>query len=42
MKKLFASLGLALALLSPGMTLAQDAAAPAPVEEAVVVETACG
>ena len=39
MKKLFASLGLMLALLSPGMTLAQDAAAPAPVEEAVVVET---
>jgi len=30
---------LALALLSPGLTLAQDAAAPAPVEEAVVVET---
>ncbi|MGA9163249.1 MAG: ammonium transporter [Thiobacillus sp.] len=39
MKKLFASLGLALALLSPGMTLAQDAAAPAPAGEAVVVET---
>ena len=39
MKKLFASLGLALALLSPGLTLAQDAAAPAPVEETVVVET---
>ena len=36
MKKLFASLGLALALLSPGLTLAQDAAAP--VEETVVVE----
>jgi Amt family ammonium transporter len=39
MKKLLASLGLALALLSPGLTLAQDAAAPAPVEETVVVET---
>ncbi len=39
MKKLFASLGLALALLSPGITLAQDAAVPAPVEETVVVET---
>jgi Amt family ammonium transporter len=38
MKKLLASLGLTLALLSPGMTLAQDAAAPAPVEEAVTVE----
>ncbi len=37
MKKLFASLGLMFALLSPGLTLAQDAAAP--VEEAVVVET---
>ncbi len=37
MKKLFASLGLMLALLSPGMTLAQEAVAP--VEEAVVVET---
>ncbi|MBS1146704.1 MAG: ammonia channel protein, partial [Proteobacteria bacterium] len=39
MKKLLASLGLAFALLSPGMTLAQDAVAPAPVEEAVIVET---
>jgi Amt family ammonium transporter len=41
MKNLIASLGLALTLLSPGMALAQDAAAPAPVavEEAVVVET---
>ncbi|MBU2641773.1 MAG: ammonium transporter [Gammaproteobacteria bacterium] len=39
MKKLLASLGLALALLSPGMTLAQDAVDPAPVEEAVIVET---
>ena len=38
MKKLFASLGLMFALLSPGMTLAQDAAAPAPVEETVAVE----
>ncbi len=37
MKKLFASLGLMFALLSPGMTLAQEAAAP--VEEAAVVET---
>ncbi|MDQ1314140.1 MAG: ammonium transporter, Amt family [Pseudomonadota bacterium] len=37
MKKLFASLGLMFALLSPGMTLAQDAAAP--VEETAVVET---
>ncbi|MFZ3043279.1 MAG: ammonium transporter [Thiobacillus sp.] len=37
MKKLFASLGLMFALLSPGVTLAQDAAAP--VEEAVTVET---
>ena len=37
MKKLFASLGLMFALLSPGLTLAQDAAAP--VEEAAVVET---
>lgn len=37
MKKLFASLGLMFALLSPGLTLAQDAAAP--VEEAVTVET---
>jgi len=36
MKKLFASLGLMLALLSPGLTLAQEAAAP--VEEAVSVE----
>jgi Amt family ammonium transporter len=36
MKKLFASLGLAFALLSPGLTLAQDAAAPA----AVVAEPA--
>jgi Amt family ammonium transporter len=36
MKKLLASLGLMFALLSPGMTLAQDAAAP--VEEAVAVE----
>ena len=36
MKKLFASLGLMLALLSPGLTLAQDATAP--VEEAVTVE----
>jgi Amt family ammonium transporter len=39
MKKLLASLGLMLTLLSPGMTLAEDAAAPAPVEEAVVAET---
>ncbi|OYW39104.1 MAG: ammonia channel protein [Hydrogenophilales bacterium 12-61-10] len=39
MKKLLASLGLALALLSPGMTLAQEAVDPAPVEAAVVVET---
>jgi Amt family ammonium transporter len=39
MKKLLASLGLALALLSPGMTLAQDAVDPAPVEEVVIVET---
>jgi Amt family ammonium transporter len=38
MKKLFASLGLALALLSPGLTLAQDAAAPA--AEAVAAEPA--
>ncbi len=37
MKKLFASLGLMVALLSPGLTLAQEAAAP--VGEAVVVET---
>jgi Amt family ammonium transporter len=37
MKKLFASLGLMFALLSPGMTLAQDAAAP--VEETAVVGT---
>jgi Amt family ammonium transporter len=37
MKKLFASLGLMLALMSPGLTVAQDAAAP--VEEAAVVET---
>jgi Amt family ammonium transporter len=37
MKKLFASLGLMFALLSPGLTLAQDATAP--VEEAAVVET---
>ncbi len=37
MKKLFASLGLMLALMSPGLTLAQDAAAP--VEAAAVVET---
>ena len=36
MKKLLASLGLMFALLSPGMTLAQDAVAP--VEEAVAVE----
>jgi len=39
MKKLLASLGLALALLSPGMTLAQDAVDSVPVEEAVIVET---
>ncbi|MCA1925328.1 MAG: ammonium transporter [Thiobacillus sp.] len=38
MKKLLASLGLMFALLSPGLTLAQDAAAP--VEEAVAVEAA--
>ena len=37
MKKLFASLGLMFALLSPGVTLAQDAAAP--VEEAAVTES---
>jgi len=37
MKKLFASLGLMLALMSPGLTVAQDAAAP--VEDAAVVET---
>ncbi|MFP5408081.1 MAG: ammonium transporter [Gammaproteobacteria bacterium] len=37
MKKLFASLGLMLALLSPGLTVAQDATAP--VEDAAVVET---
>jgi Amt family ammonium transporter len=37
MKKLFASLGLMLALLSPGLTLAQDATVP--VEEAVTVES---
>ena len=37
MKKLFASLGLMLALLSPGLAVAQDATAP--VEEAAVVET---
>jgi Amt family ammonium transporter len=37
MKKLFASLGLMLALLSPGLTLAQDATAP--VEEAVTAES---
>jgi Amt family ammonium transporter len=37
MKKLFASLGLMVALLSPGMTLAQDAAAP--LEDASVIET---
>jgi Amt family ammonium transporter len=42
MKKLFASLGLALALLSPVMTQAQDAAAPVAVEEAVVVATPAG
>ena len=34
MKKLFASLGLMLALLSPGLTLAEDAPAAAPVAEA--------
>ncbi len=34
MKKLLASLGLALALLSPGLTLAEDAPAAAPVAEA--------
>ena len=45
MKKLFASLGLMLALMAPGMSLAQDAVAPveetAPVEtmDAVTVET---
>jgi Amt family ammonium transporter len=37
MKKLFASLGLMFALLSPGLTLAQDATAP--VEDTAVVET---
>ncbi|MHB1062009.1 MAG: ammonium transporter [Thiobacillus sp.] len=37
MKKLFASLGLMFALLSPGLTVAQDATAL--VEEAAVVET---
>ncbi len=37
MKKLFASLGLLLALLSPGLTVAQDVTAP--VEEAAAVET---
>jgi len=37
MKKLFASLGLMFALLSPGLTLAQDAVVP--VEETAVVET---
>jgi Amt family ammonium transporter len=37
MKKLLASLGLMFALLSPGLTVAQDVAAP--VEEAVVVES---
>jgi Amt family ammonium transporter len=37
MKKLFASLGLMFALLSPGLVLAQDATAP--VEAAAVVET---
>ena len=37
MKKLFASLGLMLALMSPGLTLAQDATAP--VEDTAVVET---
>ncbi|KVW96935.1 ammonium transporter [Thiobacillus denitrificans] len=37
MKKLFASLGLMLALLSPGLTVAQDATAP--VEDTAVVET---
>ena len=36
MKKLFASLGLMLALLSPGLTVAQEAA---PAAEAVTVET---
>ncbi|MEQ1661782.1 MAG: ammonium transporter [Thiobacillus sp.] len=40
MKKLFASLGLMLALLSPGTGFAQDAAAPAPIEEAAAVEAA--
>jgi Amt family ammonium transporter len=38
MKKLFASLGLMVALLSPGMTMAQEATAP--VVETVTVETA--
>jgi Amt family ammonium transporter len=38
MKKLFASMGLMLALLSPGLTLAQEAA-PAPAAETVKVET---
>jgi len=38
MKKLFASLGLMFALLSPGMAFAQDAVAPAPVEETLAVE----
>ncbi|MHB1213836.1 MAG: ammonium transporter [Thiobacillus sp.] len=37
MKKLFASLGLMVVLLSPGMTMAQEAAAP--VEESIAVET---
>jgi ammonium transporter, Amt family len=42
MKKLFASMGLMLALLSPGLTLAQEAAAPEaapPAPAAVTVET---
>jgi ammonium transporter, Amt family len=42
MKKLFASMGLMLALLSPGLTLAQEAAPPEatpPAAEAVTVET---
>ena len=38
MKKLFASLGLMLALLSPGLTLAEEPVVP--VQEAVVAETA--
>ena len=40
MKKLLASLGLMLALLSPGLTLAEDAPAAAPATEAPATEAA--